>query len=219
VTRWMAGWMAALRKAVLTLASSSPAPALGVLVVVAPVLTFNHYVSLALQWRFPSDGIDELFVPLLVVPVAAVIAACLFEFAPRKAFTVSALLLFTYLNVFAFTFHSGVRAGAYPWRLVTAAVREERDQLLAAARALGIDRKKVLTKAESEALEQRIGPDRVVALPLIGHSVAIKSHVFPNHAMHMTIHWDDGRGAKIDVDTLEIPSTIWVNKGFPRSDR
>ncbi len=41
-----------------------------------------------------------------------------------------------------------------------------------------------------------------LSCPLIGHSVRLVHHGFPKAGL--SIHWDDGRGGIIDLDTLEI---------------
>ena len=166
------------------------------------VLAVNVFISLGLQWSVPTEeGLEIFLIPLLAAPLAYGIALCLFQLAPRKALTIGALLLVTYLNALAFTFNPGVRRSAYPWRLVTAAAHEERDRLFATAKELGIDRHTQTTKAQAEVLERRLGSERVIALPMIGHSVRIRNHAFPK--LGMSIHWDDGRGGAIDLDTLD----------------
>jgi hypothetical protein len=121
----------------------------------------------------------------------------------RNALTVLGLLLFTYVNVLTMAYIPGVREAAYPWRLVKAAMHEERDRLLAAARELGIDPAKEMTAAQAKALDQRMGPDRVIELPLLGRSVKIQRHEDPR--LNLMISWGDGRRGMIDLKTLAIP--------------
>jgi hypothetical protein len=169
------------------------------------VLALNVFISLELQYWLPSeDSLEFVLTPLLAVPLSVTILGSLFEYGPRKGFAVGAVLLLTYLNVMAFTFNRSVRRAAYPWRLVTAAMQEEHDLLIATARKLGIDRQTETTRAQAEVLEQRLGRDRVrvIALPLIGRSVTIRHHAFPE--LGLSIHWDDGRGGIVDLDTLDI---------------
>jgi hypothetical protein len=174
------------------------------LTVALAVLALNVFIALELQWGLPTEeGFEFLVTPFLALPLSVAILGSIFEYGPRKGFTVGALLLLTYLNALAFTFNPIVRRTAYPWRLVTAAMQEEHDRLAATARQLGIDRHTETTRAQAEVLEQRLGRrERVIALPLIGHSVRIRNHAFPK--LGLSIHWDDGRFGTIDLDTLDI---------------
>jgi hypothetical protein len=121
----------------------------------------------------------------------------------RPALVVLALALLTYANVLATAYIPGVRAVVYPWRVVTVAMREERDRLLAIARDVGVDPKKKMTEAQMRAMLQRMGEGRVVEVPWIGRSVRIRQSHSPT--LDLTMFWDDGRFGRIDLETLEVP--------------
>jgi hypothetical protein len=77
-------WLAALRNAVSTLASTSPLPAIGVLLIWLPVLTLNHYMSLDLSRTRPGDETPwVLVVPFAAAPLAGAILAWLHGLLPE----------------------------------------------------------------------------------------------------------------------------------------